>query len=425
MFQSAACAVVGLTLAGCWEKNEDKPAPTVPEKRSGMSDLYSVAPLAAPPAAIAVAKVSARSATVGQLVAIGPLFDLTPFDEVSEVQVQVEGDGGLIVRGAPVAPGVPVAVSPTDGGALQYEPPAQGGRGSVALRVRSKAGGLSEWARVMLVTQPPAPPPRVEKIEVPPPPVPPTSAELRRLKIDRLLAALGEEGIAERLRGGPVPVEEDQEPPAEPSGPPRDRDYGRLRLKDDQTTLPVDRSRRITADRYIGAILESRTVSQLEGRAILVADAHIFGGDGRKILIEKGTKFICRFKKLEREGDTRLPMRCGRFIRPDGVSGLLSEADVADQSGATGLVGDVDNRNWERYGAAFVTASIGALAAIGANNSVQNQLVAQGVQNMTDNMSKATERVLEKNLDLSPIMTVPVGSRVQIIPMNDIVFIEG
>lgn len=201
----------------------------------------------------------------------------------------------------------------------------------------------------------------------------------------------------------------------------RDKDY-KTHLKDikeDISSYPVDGSRVITADRYIPVVLENSINSQLPGRFIGIVDEHVFANEGRGVLLPKGTRIICTYESLAKEGDTRLAASCPRAIRPDGASILLTNAYTADQMARTGAIGKVDNRMWEKYGSAFIVAGISALAAAGANTSV-NSPVYQSANNLSVNLGQITAQMLEANVDLAPVMTVAAGSRLQIIPMTDI-----
>ena len=201
----------------------------------------------------------------------------------------------------------------------------------------------------------------------------------------------------------------------------RDKDYKtHLKgIKEDVSSFPVDGSRVITADRYIPVVLENSINSQLPGRFIGIVDEHVFANEGRGVILPKGTRIICTYECLAKEGDTRLSAVCGRAIRPDGASVLLTNAYAADQMARTGAIGKVDNRMWEKYGSAFIVAGISALTAAGANTGM-NSAVHQSASNLSVNLGQITAQMLEQNVDLAPVMTVAAGSRLQIIPMTDI-----
>ncbi len=190
-------------------------------------------------------------------------------------------------------------------------------------------------------------------------------------------------------------------------------------IREDISTFPVKGERVLTADRYIPVILENAINSQLPGRFIAIVETHVFANEGRNILLPKGTRIICSYKCLVKEGDTRLNAVCSRAIRPDGASILLTDAYVADQMARTGLIGKVDNRIWEKYGSSFIVAGISALAAAGADSS-ETSIVRQAAGNLSVNLGNITTGLLNSHIDLAPVVNVAAGSRLQIIPMTDI-----
>jgi type IV secretion system protein VirB10 len=203
----------------------------------------------------------------------------------------------------------------------------------------------------------------------------------------------------------------------------QDEDYQQWEnpLPEDKSTFPVDRSRILTADMRIGAILEDNINSQIAGRVIVIIDKDILSSNGRFILLPAYTRVICGYEGLEQTGDTRLPLVCTRAIRPDGVSLLLTDSIASDQMGRTGLIGKVDNRTFERYGAAFI---ISGISALGQNSVQPNQppWVQNSVNTFSNNLSQVTLEAIKKNVDLRPIISIAAGTRIQIIPQTDIVF---
>ena len=203
-----------------------------------------------------------------------------------------------------------------------------------------------------------------------------------------------------------------------------DKDYSPL--EKDLSTLPVDRSRILTTDMRINAVLDDDINSQIPGRVIAIVDKPVFSPNGRFILLPVFTKITCEYKGVELYGQTRLPITCDRAIRPDGVSISLSEAIVADQMGRTGLTGDVDNRTFETYAGAFMMSGISALAQSGVNQNAPYYPNARTNAQTTfsNNIGQVTADVLQKNIDLRPIIYIKAGTRLQIRPTVDIVFKE-
>jgi type IV secretion system protein VirB10 len=200
-----------------------------------------------------------------------------------------------------------------------------------------------------------------------------------------------------------------------------DKDYSPL--PQDLSTLPVDRSRTITTDMRINAVLDDDINSQITGVAIAIVDKPVFSPNNKFILLPVFTKIVCEYKGIKQHGQTRLPMTCNRAIRPDGVSVTLTDAIVADQMGRTGLTGEVDNRTFETYAGAFIMSGISALAQSGVN---PNAPAWRGNAQTTfsNNIGQVTADVIQKNISLKPVIYIKAGTRLQIRPKVDIVFKE-
>lgn len=197
-------------------------------------------------------------------------------------------------------------------------------------------------------------------------------------------------------------------------------DYKDQKLQADESSYPVDRSRMLTEDMRISAILEDSINSQIPGRAIAVINRDVYSANGKFILIPAYSKMVCHYENLEKQGQTRLALKCRRIITPQGVSISLTDAQGADQMGRNGLVGEIDYRLWHRYGGAFIVAGISAIAQAGSGMT-KSRAVDQGVTNLSQNLAQVTSQFLEEAIDIKPIITVAAGTRIQIIPQHDII----
>lgn len=199
-----------------------------------------------------------------------------------------------------------------------------------------------------------------------------------------------------------------------------DDDYGALR--EDESTLPVDRTRRITQDKIIWAVLRTPINTQIGGWVLATVDEHVFGGDGRLKLLPKGTQLIGEYKPLEQTGDSRLEVKWTRLLRPDGAS-ISFEGLGGDAMGRNGLIGDLDNRTWEKYGTAFITTLLSA-AIVAASSSAPDENISQASDQFSQNLGQVTAQVLEKQIDLAPVVSIAAGERILIKPLYDIAITE-
>ena len=199
-----------------------------------------------------------------------------------------------------------------------------------------------------------------------------------------------------------------------------DDDYGDLR--EDESTKRVDRTRMITQDRLLWAVLRTPINTQVGGFVLAAVDQHIFGGDGRLLLIPKGSQLIGEYESLEEIGDSRLEVKWTRVLRPDGSS-ISFEGIAGDAQGKAGLVGEVDNRNWERFGTPFVTAVLGA-AVSGITGGTGDGALNDSADQLTQQLAQVTATTLEDQFNVAPVITVAAGERILIKPMFDISIAE-
>lgn len=215
----------------------------------------------------------------------------------------------------------------------------------------------------------------------------------------------------------------------------KDQDYTPIGFAPTISTLPVDRSRLITADKYIPAILENTINSQLAGgRIVGIVEQHVYGGDGRYVLLPAGSRAIGVYESLARQGDTRLRASFVRVMRPDGAAIAIEGDPASDIMGRLGLVGDVDNRYFERFAGPLLISLINAVGtyatspdtiisseSTGLTTTTQTLTPEQqAYQNFANDLSFISQRLVEENLNLAPIITIPGGTRFYIMPTRDI-----
>ncbi len=212
-----------------------------------------------------------------------------------------------------------------------------------------------------------------------------------------------------------------------------------------RSSLPVDRTRIVTTDSFISAVLITGINSALPGRINAQVEQDVYGAAGRSILIPAGSKLVGEYESLRRQGDTRLGIKWRRILRPDGAHVVL-EAPAADIMGRTGLVGDLDGREVERFFGAALTSLVPAIAAGFAGLSQRGQTEAfdlrtgtvirstnsdagsaalgAAAQQFGTSMSQFTNQLIRENFDVAPVLTVPQGTRLMVMPMADLYFAE-
>jgi type IV secretory pathway VirB10-like protein len=188
-------------------------------------------------------------------------------------------------------------------------------------------------------------------------------------------------------------------------------DYSELGTPEDITSSLVARDNLATTDMYVRLLIETNINSRRAGEFVAISEKDVFSFDSKGILIPKGSKFICTFEPLEAYGETALISECKRIYFPNGKSMLITSSILSDTMGRAGIIGELDNRMWEKYGQTFSLSVLSGLAMMGAD-----KLPTTGVTSLAQytalNVLDLSTKFLEKTIDLAPVVTIPSGTRV-------------
>ncbi len=201
-------------------------------------------------------------------------------------------------------------------------------------------------------------------------------------------------------------------------------------VKEAETGESIDWSRVVTADRTITISLDREIVTELEGEARGTVERHVYGAAGRRILIPAGSKVIGRYAGIGTALQTRIPIQWTRIVTPRRKE-LRIEASTADPMGRTGAIGYIDRRYVERYGVPLLITTLEALVtALTAQPTVTGEFgsglvtrttpTGQALEKWQDDVSAIVKQMIAENADSRPILTVPAGSRMQIVLVRDI-----
>lgn len=192
-------------------------------------------------------------------------------------------------------------------------------------------------------------------------------------------------------------------------------DYG---LDKDIASQPLNLSRIVTADRLFPALLVNDIQSDLGGQIVAQAEENIYGFHGRNALIPAGSKFIGTYEPLSKIGMERMSIIWKRCITPEGVNINLTNAEVTDAMGRSGLGGTVDNRYLQKYGLAFFITTLSSIGTYGIQ--VDNAAQQVAVQNVAAENINLANHILEDQIDIKPRINIPAGTRININSTHDI-----
>ncbi len=214
-------------------------------------------------------------------------------------------------------------------------------------------------------------------------------------------------------------------------------DWDEIKVPKVVSSAPQDMSRVVTMDRIITAALVRPFDSRQSQQVIAQVDRNVYGAMGRNILIPRGSTIIGNMGG----GADRAVVVWSQIIRPDGARFVFSGTG-GDAMGQAGVPGHVNNRWFQRIGAAFLgtVLKVGTALVVDPNETAGGtsvQVGAGGAQGTaagvarnkgaiilditSQGINETLAPIIEQQKSVKPIITVPAGTRLTIVPTQDLV----
>lgn len=224
---------------------------------------------------------------------------------------------------------------------------------------------------------------------------------------------------------------------------PEDDSWSDVGFARSMSTFPTDLTRVVTMDKPIPAVLKIGIDTRFSNRAIAQVERDIYGGEGRLIVIPRGSVVIGSVGSSGSTGEEKVQIQWTRIQRPDGAVFAI-EAYGGDAMGRPGAPADIDNRYLERYGMSLLTTVMNVGVTIGldgkqtvqnstggyssgaggtsygGNAVVQQDARAVATQQANQYLQGITNQLQQEGQQISPIRTVPPGTRLTIFPNKDL-----
>jgi type IV secretion system protein VirB10 len=177
----------------------------------------------------------------------------------------------------------------------------------------------------------------------------------------------------------------------------------------------------LMAGTVISASLVTGLNSDLPGFVIAQVTEHVYDTvSGRFLLIPQGSRLIGKYDNIVAFGQERALVVWQRIILPDGSSIVIDNLPATDTGGYAGLADQVDLHTWKLLkGVALATImGVGSELAFGSSDSDLVKALQQSTQSTTN---RAGQRLVERNLNVQPTITVRPGWPLRVIVHRDIV----
>lgn len=184
-------------------------------------------------------------------------------------------------------------------------------------------------------------------------------------------------------------------------------------------TAPPAGTYRLVAGTIVRASLITGIRSDLPGLVTAQVTSPVFDSEsGMVMLVPQGARLIGDYETVAGFGQRRLGVLWRRLIYPDGSAVDIDGARATDAAGNAGLEDKVDlHTGMLLKGAAIATLlGIGAELSLGDDGALAGAL-RRGTQ---DSMARAGDRLVQRNLDIKPTITVRPGAPVSLLVGDDL-----
>mgnify|MGYP003646151867 CR=1 FL=1 len=174
--------------------------------------------------------------------------------------------------------------------------------------------------------------------------------------------------------------------------------------------------------KFIFATLAVAINSDLPGQVSAVVNQDVYGEQGRKVLIPRGSRLIGEYRSGLASNQSRLFVVWTRVIEPNGISVMIG-SEGTDALGQAGMTGAVDYHFFARFGTASLISLISAGAStVGVNPDDQYNSMAAYRQAVAQTMSQQASNTLSQSANIPPTVHVQQGSRVVVFVNKDLDF---
>lgn len=177
----------------------------------------------------------------------------------------------------------------------------------------------------------------------------------------------------------------------------------------------------IMAGSIIPASLITGLNSDLPGSTIAQVTENVYDTvTGEHLLVPQGTKLFGKYDSVVAFGQKRALVVWTRLILPNGNSVVIENLPATDVAGYAGLEDEVDFHTWQLLkGIGLATLlGVGTQLSLGNDESDLVKALRESVQQTTN---RAGQRLIERELDVQPTITVRPGWPLRVIVSKDLV----
>ena len=176
----------------------------------------------------------------------------------------------------------------------------------------------------------------------------------------------------------------------------------------------------VQAGTVISGALITGIRSDLPGQVTAQVSENVYDTpSGKYLLVPQGARLIGQYDSQIAFGQSRVLLVWTRLIMPNGRSIVLERQPGADASGYSGLEDEVDNH----WGVLLKAALLSTLLSVGSEAGTtgnENGLVQAIRRGGSESFNQVGQRVVSRNLDIQPTLTIRPGFPVRVIVNRDL-----
>lgn len=180
----------------------------------------------------------------------------------------------------------------------------------------------------------------------------------------------------------------------------------------------------IKAGWIIPATLITGINGELPGQILAMVNQNVYDtATGEYLLIPQGTKAIGSYSSNIVYGQKRVLVGWNRLIFPDGSTLDLGTMQGTDTAGMSGFKDKVNNHYLRIFGSAILLSAITAGISLtdsgtsGERETAKDKAISQAIEQM----GNVASNMIQKNMNLSPTLTIRAGYKFNIFVNKDMV----
>lgn len=179
----------------------------------------------------------------------------------------------------------------------------------------------------------------------------------------------------------------------------------------------------LLAGTIIPASLVTGLNADLPGFVIAQVTEHVYDTvSGRHLLVPQGSRLIGRYDSVVAYGQERALVVWQRIIRPDGSSIVIDNLPATDTAGYAGLVDVVDLKTWRLLKGIGLATVLGVGSSLAFGQGSGDSDIIRALRESTgQTTNRAGQRLIERELNVQPTLTVRPGWPLRIVVHKDII----